>query len=175
MVICLVRGTYNHVYRNFFAQEGKKPFKSVSQPTYGIVLLNPCVCFRYSKLLFGVIYRSQASMTPLMWLNDLEDLLNHVYTIWDGIIVLTGDINIDCFKPDDIFNLEQMITKATRVTQHTKTLIDHIITNYPARVSYTNVIPCSSVSDHDAPVACINVWVQRFQACNKYIRNLRIL
>ena len=139
---------------------------------------------RHSKLLFGVIYRSQALMTPSMWLNDLEDLLSHINTIWDGMIVLTGDINIDCFKPNDsvtkqylalldIFNLKQMITKATRVTQHSKTLIDHIITNYSSRVTYTDVIPCSIVSDHDAPVACINVRVQRFQARYKYIRNLK--
>ena len=139
---------------------------------------------RHSKLLFSVIYRSQALMTPSMWLNDLEDLLSHINTIWDGMIVLTGDINIYYFKPDDsitkqyltlldIFNLTEMITKATCVTQHSKALIDHIIINYFSRLTYTDVIPCSIVSDDDAPVACINLTVQCFQAHNKYIKNLK--
>ena len=72
-----------------------------------------------------------------------------------------------------MFGLEQIVTKPTRVTRTSRTLIDHIITNYPMRISATDVIPTSIVSDHDAPFACINVRVNRYQPRYKYIRNMK--
>ena len=30
-------------------------------------------------------------------------------------------------------------------------IIDHIITNIPNKILYSNVLPCPSISDHDAP------------------------
>jgi len=82
------------------------------------------------------------------------------------MVVLTGDINFDLIsRPDslvtrysnslDMFGLQQIVTKPTRVTRTSRTLIDHIITNYPMRISVTDVIPNSTVSDHDALFACI--------------------
>lgn len=62
------------------------------------------------------------------------------YTSW------AGNINIDFYKyHDDKFNSEYfdmlfdlgympVITKATRVTDHTATLIDHIYSNSPQKV-----------------------------------------
>ena len=72
-----------------------------------------------------------------------------------------------------MFGLEQIVTKPTRVTRTSRTLIDHIITNYPMRISATDVIPTSIVSDHDALFACINVRVNRYQPGYKYIRNMK--
>ena len=72
-----------------------------------------------------------------------------------------------------MFGLEQIVTKPTRVTRTSRTLIDHIITNYPMRISATDVIPTSIVSDHDALFACINVRVNRYQPRYKYIRNMK--
>ena len=100
------------------------------------------------------------------------------------MVVLTGDINFDLIgRPDslvtryinisDMFGLEQIVTKPTKVTRTSRTLIDHIITNYPMRISATDVIPTSIVSDHDAPFACLNVRVNRYQARYKYIRNMK--
>ena len=54
-----------------------------------------------------------------------------------------------------------------------QTLIDHIITNYPMRISAIDVIPTSIVSTHDAPFACINVHVNQYQPRYKYIRNMK--
>ena len=45
--------------------------------------------------------------------------------------------------------------------------IVHIITNDPIRLSATDVIPTSIVSDLDAPFACINVHVNWYQLCYK--------
>jgi len=71
------------------------------------------------------------------------------------------------------YNLSQHVQLPTRVTLKSSTLIDHVISNVPNRVTYTNVLPCSSVSDHDAPYVCINVRVKRFQPRYKMIRNER--
>ena len=101
---------------------------------------------------------------------------------WDGLLVVTGDVNIDMRKPSDnltrkyqtlleAFSLKQIVTKPTRVTRISKTLIDHIVVNFPQNITYTDVIPCSMVGDHDAPFACINVRVPRFQPRFKFLGN----
>ena len=51
------------------------------------------------------------------------------------------------------------------------TLIDNIISNTLNRVTYCNVLPCPTVSDHDAPYACINVRAHRFQPRFKLLRD----
>ena len=130
--------------------------------------------------LVGVIYRSDLLMTVSYWLECFEDLLSHITSTWDGMVILTGDINFDLIgRPDslvtrysntlDMFGLEQIVTKPTRVTRTFRTLIDHIITNYPMRISATDVIPTSIVREHDAPFAFINVRVNRYQPRYKYI------
>ena len=89
------------------------------------------------------------------------------------MVVLTGNMNFDLIcRTDslvtsysntlDMFGLKQIVTKPTRVTRTSRTLIDHINTNYPMRISATYVIPTSIVSDHDAPFACTNVRVNRY-------------
>ena len=81
------------------------------------------------------------------------------------MLLLAGDINLDMFRPEmsemkrcneynellDSLNLKQMVTKATRIAKTSKTLIDHIITNAPKRITHTEVLPCPLVSDRDAP------------------------
>ena len=52
-------------------------------------------------------------------------------------------------------NLTQHITKPTRVTRTTKSLIAQVISNDPFRVVHTDVLPAPSVSDHDAVYAII--------------------
>jgi hypothetical protein len=114
----------------------------------------------------------------------MENLLSQLTTSWDGLLILTGDININLLKSDahltkqyldllSTFDLTQHVQKATRITQTTTTLIDHIISNNPKRVTHTDVLPCSSVSDHDAPYACVNIRTERFQPRFKYIRSER--
>ena len=84
-----------------------------------------------------------------------------------------SDINFDLIiHPDsllarysntlDMFALEQIVTKPTRVTRTSRTLIDHVITNYPMRISATDVVATSIATDHDALLACINVRVNQY-------------
>ena len=95
---------------------------------------------------------------------------------------MTGDTNIDLLKEKkqivrqynellQSFNLHQHVKKPTRVTNVSATLIDHIVSNYPNRITHTDVLPCALVSDHDGPYVCINVRTERFQPRFKYIRN----
>ena len=53
------------------------------------------------------------------------------------------------------------------------TLINHIIVDDVDVVKYTNVLPCSTISDHDAPYAILNVRKPRFEPRFKYIRDER--
>ena len=120
------------------------------------------------------------------WLELFESLLSDLSVAWDGMLAVTGDINLDLFCPTkprvrkyldilDSLNLTQHVTKATRTTLHSETLIDHIITNMPQRVTHTDVIPCPHISDYDAPYICLNVRVTRFMPRYKYIRDERNL
>ena len=101
---------------------------------------------------------------------------------WDGLLVETGDVNIDMRKPSnkkarkyqtllEALSLKQIVTKPTRVTRTSKTLIDHVVVNFSQNINYTDIVPCSMVGDHDAPFACINVRVTRFQPRFKLLRN----
>ena len=80
-------------------------------------------------------------------------------------IYLLGDFNINFLKYDshqptekylDMLysnNITPVITKPTRLTDHTKTLIDHIYTNEPIS-NITTGIGLLDISDH-LPVFCI--------------------
>ncbi len=58
-------------------------------------------------------------------------------------------------------------------TATSKSLINHLVSNYPSRISHTDVLPCPSISDHDAPYATINVRVTKFVPRYRYIRSVR--
>ena len=49
---------------------------------------------KYSKALVSVIYNSERILNPSSWLDSLESLLGHLTVSWDGMLVLTGDVNI---------------------------------------------------------------------------------
>ena len=66
------------------------------------------------------------------------------HTINKEIAHLTGSYLEFCFT----HSLEQIITRPTRITDQTATLIDHILTNSPDKVSQSGVIDLG-LSDHD--------------------------
>ena len=98
----------------------------------------------------------------LIFNDRIEDLLNVVETE-HKLFYMLGDHNIDflkgeCHKPTsallDILysnNVFPLITKPTRVTKNSATLIDHILTNnIHSHVNNKQGILCSSISDHFA-------------------------
>ena len=116
------------------------------------------------------------------WLEKFEAILSHPTTTWDGLIVVSGDMNIDLndnnsttknnyMETLSALNLHQHVNKSTRITNKTSTLIDYIISNASDRMSYTNVLPCPLVSDHDAVYACVNINVPGFEIRYKFIRH----
>ena len=139
---------------------------------------------KYGRALVAVIYNSERMLSPSDWLHSLENLLGYLTVCWDGMLMLTGDINIDVLRPSDhlaqryqgildMFELTQIVKRPTRTTRTSKTLIDHFITNHQQKVNNTGIIPCSIVSDHDAIYACVNVRLPRFQPRYKFIRDIR--
>ena len=111
------------------------------------------------------MYRSERMLTSTEWLERFENLLGYLTATWDGLIVVTGDINIDLLRPNkpitsqyqfilSSLNLHQHVHKPTRTTDKTSTLIDHIISNLPERIPHY-------------------IKVTRFQIRHKFIRNLK--
>ena len=108
--------------------------------------------------------------------------MSQIVSTWDGLLIVTGDININLLdKEDNItrqymdilkgFNLTNYITKPSRTTRTSKSLIDNLISNSPSKVSYTDVLPWPTISDHDVPYATINMRITRFLPHYKFIRN----
>ena len=139
---------------------------------------------RHSKILVGIFYRSTRILNTKDWFDHLESLLGYINTTWDGLLVITGDMNIDMLTPTnditkeyqsllDMFDLHQIINEPTRITRTSRTIIDHIVVNSPTNIAASGVIPCSIVSDHDGVYACVNVRVPRFKPRYKYIRNTK--
>ena len=100
---------------------------------------------------------------------------DHLENVYDECkeLLLLGDMNINMLNSDDInsasthklmnvinsVNLAQIITKPTRVTAKSKTLIDHIYTSNPNYI-VNHSVPCYDISDH-YPVCAIRRSVLR--------------
>ena len=54
-----------------------------------------------SKLLLGVIYRSERILGCNDWIDQFEDLLSKVVSRWDGMLLVTGDMNINLLDKGD--------------------------------------------------------------------------
>ena len=115
----------------------------------------------YRMPVIGVIYRMPNSSVDVF--NDrISDILNIIQKE-HKLCYFLGDLNIDFLKADDhratgeLFdvlyccNVFPLITKPTRVTSTTATLIDHILTNnLDDNMMHIQGILCTSISDHYA-------------------------
>ena len=123
------------------------------------------------SFLLGTMYRPPAGSKYL--LNKFNTLLDHmlsVINVESKEILLLGDMNIDYLKKEnnkpikDIFqfyNLKQIITKPTRITSTSHTLIDCILTTNETNIISHDVIP-TSIADHDM-VGCVRkLHTQKF-------------
>ena len=125
------------------------------------------VFMTHSNVIIAVTYRMPDSSVEI-FSERISDILNTIQKE-KKIFYLTGDLNIDFLKSDihkstssliDVFysnNVFPLITKPTRVTDKTATLIDHILTNnFDVNASHIQGILCNSISDHYAVfhIAC---------------------
>ena len=135
---------------------------------------------KHSNILLCVVYQPNFDTSGKeSWLSKMDNILSQVTSVWSGPIILTGDMNIDLLKESNTknqyldllnsYNLTQHVTKPTRQNS----LIDHMITNIPRKVTISDVLQTPEISDHDACYICVNVRVSRYKPRFKYIRNLR--
>ena len=114
-----------------------------------------------SNIVIGLIYRMPDSSVDV-FNKRISDILNTVCKE-HKIFYCIGDLNIDFFKYDVhkptsaildtiyAYNVFPLITKPTRVTKTTATLIDHILTNNIDIASdHLQGILCTDISDHHA-------------------------
>ena len=114
------------------------------------------------SFIIGVIYRPPDTSKYLA--KNFTMLLNEMLTKVNDEskeMIITGDVNVNyldnkCNKEFKntlhLFGFKQLISKPTRITQTTSTLIDIIATNKPNLISNTEVIP-TSIGDHEM-IAC---------------------
>ena len=114
-----------------------------------------------SPILVGFCYRNPACRVD--WIDAFTEIMDRV-SFESKEIILLGDFNIDLTKANprwknifDSYNLCQMVKSPTRVTQNSKTLIDHIYVSVSRNVVET-CVPISNISDH-YPV-CLT-WIKK--------------
>ena len=114
-----------------------------------------------SDIIIGVLYRMPNSSIEVF--NDrITDKLN-VMNRENKLIYLLGDMKIDFLKTDEhsptssfvdtlySYNVFPLITKHTRVTKNSATLIDHFLTNnLESESRHKQGILCTDISDHYA-------------------------
>ena len=113
--------------------------------------------FRNTAILVGVIYKSPSISYKKY--EEISEIIATITTKYSNVILL-GDYNINFAKPDlpetkffnkeivEPFGLKQIVTKPTRITDKSKTLIDLILVNNPTMVKNTDVIDLAGASDH---------------------------
>ena len=116
-----------------------------------------------SSYLIGVIYRPPDSSKhlPKNFNNSFDEMLRKACEL-SLETILMGDANVNYLVPGDgkdfksivsSNGLKQIIRKATRICDTTKTLIDIIATNSTATIVHHDVIP-TGIGDHDM-VGCV--------------------
>ena len=114
-----------------------------------------------SNIVIGIVYRMPDASIDIF--NDrMADILN-VLNKENKLFCMLGDLNIDFLKYDEhrltspfidtlySNNVFPLITKPTRVTQRTATLINQILTNnFDLMGNHKQGILCTDISDHYA-------------------------
>ena len=133
---------------------------------FQFIKLHQCKGFNRTKII-GNIYRSP-SRKPETFLDTLKKILQNLGRHSRKHMTLHGDFNMDLIKHDsnlacqnlidDMSNygFVQIVSRPTRITDHSATLIDHIYTNNLEDTVSCNVLT-TDISDHLAIVTTINL------------------
>ena len=131
-----------------------------------ILKINECKGFGKSVLV-GNLYRSP-SCQPTNFITQFENILQKLERHANKTIVLAGDVNIDLIHYANDINCQniidittnhgfmQLISRPTRVTDHSATLIDHIYTNKLNSIINTSIITLD-ISDHLGTLVTISL------------------
>ena len=139
-----------------------------------------------TKFVCGVCYRppNYSVETDLALLNHLQNCLDKIYLQPNTFVVLLGDFNahfdMSSAPLSSDFgaclhswmgcnNLYQVIKEPTRVTSHSATLLDLIITNYPGYFVFSDVLSPPSGCDHSFVYARINISLEKPKCYKRHI------
>ena len=131
-----------------------------------------------SSILIGFVYRNPASDS--IWYDDFITMMEKIENTENGKdILLLGDFNVNFLKNNptwdatiSLFNLHQIIQAPTRVTNSTKSLIDHIYTNSPDRIKHSTVHQ-TSMSDHFTVQCTLDYKISRIHTNTQSIITYR--
>ena len=108
------------------------------------------------NVVIGVMYRPPSA--DVNYYNSMLDQLDSIHANYDKVILM-GDLNynyrFDCelrsntiFHIESMYSMKQLVTKPTRITLSTSTLLDVILSNVPE--SHTKTGVCNiNISDHN--------------------------
>jgi hypothetical protein len=132
-------------------------------------------------ILLTTVYRPPSSNASFM--DDLENYF-HILDEQDKELILTGDLNCDLSLPVlqshsrrlmdilELFQMNQVITAATRITGNTDSLLDIIATNRPDKVKESGVFHLG-ISDHSLVYMCLKISLPREKPKIVESRNLK--
>lgn len=141
----------------------KNSFPKTSQINY--LTLNLDVCeqlwlswnFKSKSFCIGVLYRPP-NKAVLDFLQNFEEVLGILFPKFDNILC-AGDLNIDLLKFDssaaiklanilDTFDLKQIVSQPTRISENNATLLDIFMCSDSIAVHNVSVIDAHHLSDH---------------------------
>ena len=135
----------------YFDSEMESPFIEIDKEVFG----TSC------NIVIGIKYRMPDYSVDI-FSERMNDVLNIIQKECK-ICYILGDLNIDFLKYDEhrptstfldvlyAYNVFPLISKPTRVTKSTATLIDHILTNnFDVSTNHKQGIICNDISDHYA-------------------------
>jgi hypothetical protein len=117
------------------------------------------------KFLLGTAYRQPGNESKSSFWEDLQVSLSLAYQAGIPNIILTGDFNADISTNktagEDLSkflssnSMYQHVTKPTRITDETASILDLVITNHSDLVKDTDVIAPIHGSDHSTVIATL--------------------
>ena len=133
--------------------------------------------------LVTTVYRPPSALSEFF--DHLENLIKAADNENKKLYIL-GDLNCNMLKTNDdsniptkkikslyeLYQLTQLIDEATRITPTTTSLIDHIVTNMPEKISDSGVIH-TGISDHSLVFAIRKISIVTKQENTLEIRNMK--
>ena len=75
---------------------------------------------------------------------------------------------------EQMLHTYQLSCHITKSTRKGKKLINHICSNIcKKKILHSDVLPCLTISDHDAPYIIVNILTNKYKIRYKFIRNLK--
>jgi exonuclease III len=119
------------------------------------------------KVIVGTMYRSPSAQ-PTNFIESIKSKLQFLERHKKKHIIIAGDTNIDLIQHDNDVHAQnisditlshgftEVISKPTRITDHSATLLDHIFTNSLAKTTSTGVL-INDISDHLGTFINLNI------------------